>query len=179
MKQESRAKSFAPSLHICPSGVTAFWSACGWHCLQYLPLGRNGLEMAYLCVTAFVVGRRSRFDRRLSEQAPSPWWSTFRRLLEGESAAVPSSSLGLRRRLVLCEAGRTGRDCARPWTELAKAGSAWWASLTALLESAGNGWSSSAALGEPDDGCPSSSAALAEPSCDALGSSVEFLVWRR
>jgi hypothetical protein len=98
---------------------------------------------------AFVVGRRSRFDRRVLEPALSTWWSTFRRLLEGGSAAAPPFSLRLRR----------PPPCVSRLAAPGKAGGDLWRSLAALSEAGGGRWSSSAALGEPGGG----SAALGGP----------------
>jgi len=54
-------------------------------------MGTNALEITYLLLAAFAVGRHSRFDHHLLRSAPP----AFCCLLEGELAAVSLSVLGL------------------------------------------------------------------------------------
>jgi hypothetical protein len=144
------------------------------------------MEIAYLSSAAFDVGRRSRFDRRQLEPAPSTWRSTFRRLLEEESSAVPPFSLRLLRPtpcvfgLALCGAGG---GLLHPWACLGEAGGNWRLSLAVpgRHSSAAPGGPSSAAPGRPSSAAPGgpssaapggpSSAALDGPSRDCLSSS--------
>jgi hypothetical protein len=118
-------------------------------------LGTSSLAITYLSSAAFVVGRRSLFDRLLVKPALSTWWETFWRLLEGESAAAPPRFL-LTRRLP-CISGLA----------LLEAGGDGWHSWAGLGEAAGDRKPSSAAPGKPGGGCWSSSAALSVRSSDS------------
>ena len=126
----------------------------GWHTGRTVwsihLLGTDSLTITYLSSAAFVVGRRSRFDRRMLTPAPSTWQSTFRRFLEGGSAAAPPFSLSLRRPC----------PCISRLEALREACGDCWGSLGGLGESAGVRWSLSAALGEPSCDCWCSRAAL-------------------
>jgi hypothetical protein len=102
---------------------------------------RNGLETAYLSSAAFVVGRRSLFDRRMLKPAPSTWPLTFWRLLEGGSAAAPSFFLHL--------------ECSSPLPCV---------SALAPLGAGGDCWCSSAELCEGDCGRGPLPVSLGEPS---------------
>src|SRR5580658_10457540 len=109
------------------------------------------MAIAYLSSAAFVVGRRSRFDRRVLRPAPSTWRSTFRRLLEGASATA--STFALRpRRPTPCISGlalrEAGGDRWRLWTGLGEAGCGCASSLAALGGPAPDCWLSSATPGK-------------------------------
>jgi len=122
---------------------------------------------------AFLVGRRSRFERRVVKPALSTCRTAFRRFLLGASAAAPSSVLHLRRpppcisRLALpgacgeCggssgglpEAGRgrasgrgRGRGRGFSWVASGVPGGGRWSSLAVLGERSGEGWCSSPVL---------------------------------
>jgi hypothetical protein len=110
-------------------------------------MGTNGLVFTYLSWAAFVVGRRSRFDRRLLRPVPSNWLPTFWRLLEEKSTAATPFSLCLRclpARISGLALREASGDCWHSWTRLGEAGGG---------------------LGGPGDGCWSLLAGLGEPSC--------------
>jgi hypothetical protein len=128
-------------------------------------LGTNDLAVAYLSSAAFVVGRRSLFDRLLVKLALSTWRETFWRLLEGGSAAAPPRFL-LTHRLP-CISGLA----------LLEAGGDGWRSWAGLGEAAGGREPSSAALGKPGEGCGPSSAAPGKPGDGCWSSSAALGVW--
>lgn len=133
---------------ISSSGEIAFSLAYGQHCLERSPLGeKNGSAAAYLSSAAFVVGRRSLFDRRMLRFAPSTWELTFWRLLEGELAGALSFALRLRsppRRISGLELREAGGD----WAGLGEADGGRKTPSAALDEPCCNRWSSLATLGE-------------------------------